>query len=153
MKEFYRYGDDQVVKKHLFFPKNLVVNISQPHAQNCARKPSPWPRSDKILCNLHLHGVEKTAHSAREGARALMTISNLNSHNDLDDFWLLDHYFNLKSEETSFVWISCIFKKFQFWKFGFFLWKFEFFLLFDEMYVSICNEAIWKSFIDMATNK
>ena len=62
-------------------------------------------------------GGENCAQRARGGARALMSISNLNLHDNLDDFWPLGHQYNLKSEETSFVWISCIFKKFQFWKF------------------------------------
>ena len=39
----------------------------------------------------------KTARSARGGARALMSISNLN----FDDFLLLGRQSNLKSEETT----------------------------------------------------
>ena len=123
------WSTDQVIKKHLFFPKNPLVNISQPRARPCAWKPRPRPRTNKIFCNLHLHGFEKTARSARGGARAHMMISNLNSYDNLDDFWLLDHYSNLKSEETSFVWISCIFKKFQFWKFENFFKIWNFFAL------------------------
>ena len=91
--------------------------ISQPCAHPCARKPRLRPRSGQFFWNFPLYGVDKNARSARGSARTLFSIWNLNSHENLDAFWSLDHYISSKSEETGFMWIWCIFKKFQFWNF------------------------------------
>ena len=94
-----------------------MVYMSQPCTHPCARKPRPRPRSNQMFWNLHLNGVTKIAHSARGSARAVFSICNLNLHENVDAFWLLGHWHSLKSEETGFMWIWCVFKKFQFWKF------------------------------------
>ena len=54
--------------------------------------------------------------AVRPGVRVHVD-SNLNCRDNLDDLWLLGHYSNFKSEETSFVWIWRICKKFRFWRF------------------------------------
>ena len=114
------------IHKASIFPKNSLVSIPQPRAHSCTRKPRPRPRSDRVFWNLYLNGVDKSARSVRGSARTLMYISNWNTRDNLDACGLLDHFSNLKSEETNFIWVWRIFKKFQFWKFWNFLkfWKF-----------------------------
>ena len=105
---------------------SIGVYFTTVHAHPCAWKPRTRPKPDQIFWNLPLDAVDKIARSARESARALLSIWNLNSHENLDAFWLLDHYLSSKSKEIGFMWIWCIFKKFQFFKF----FKFEIFSAF-----------------------
>ena len=116
------------------------MSILQPRAHPCTRKPLPRLRSDRMFWNFYLNGVDKSALSVRGSAHALMSISNLNARDNLDACRLLVHYANLKSEETSFMWIWLIFKKFQLWNFLKF-WKFGVFWLLGH-YSNLKSEEI-----------